>query len=105
MYDAAGINLLNEPLVGVGSVCRRQGTFEAKSILTGIRALGIQPHGFGVKVTGLRHYGLNLKSADSMAWSFGARFDPPIAGHTHKACNNCLEYALAWRKRTIKSMK
>ena len=105
MYDAAGIDLLNEPLVGVGSVCRRQGTREAQAIITTVRALGINPHGFGVKVSGLRRYGLGLESADSMSWSYGARFDTPMAGHTHKNCANCLEYALAWREQIVRSTR
>lgn len=97
MYEQAGMDLTQEPLVGVGSVCRRQGTREAHAILTMVRALGIKPHGFGVKVSGLKKYGLGLESADSMAWSFGARMNPPIKGHPHKTCANCLEYALRWR--------
>ena len=101
MYENAGIDLTAEPVVGVGSVCRRQGTREAQVILTTIRALGIKPHGFGVKVSGLKKYGLGLESADSMAWSYGARFNPPIEGHAHKTCANCLEYALNWRKKIL----
>jgi hypothetical protein len=101
MYENAGIDLTAEPVVGVGSVCRRQGTREAQVILTTIRALGIKPHGFGVKVSGLKKYGLGLESADSMAWSYGARFNPPIEGHTHKTCANCLEYALRWRQDIV----
>lgn len=101
MYEDAGFDLTAEPVVGVGSVCRRQGTRDAHAILTTIRALGIRPHGFGVKVSGLKKYGLGLESADSMAWSYGARYEPPMEGHQHKACNNCLEYALNWREKTL----
>jgi hypothetical protein len=42
---------------------------------------------------------------DSMAWSLGARFNPPLRGHTHKNCANCLEYALRWRAKVIAAGK
>jgi hypothetical protein len=56
-YAAAGIDLPNLPRVGVGSVCRRQDTDAARYIFTRLAGLGIRPHGFGVKTTGLRAYG------------------------------------------------
>ena len=55
MYAAAGIDLTAEPLVGLGSVCRRQATGEAHQIITALHRRGItRLHGFGVKILGLR---------------------------------------------------
>jgi len=64
--------------VGVGSVCKRQGSpRKVEAVLRAI--LEVRPdlrlHGFGVKLTSLKDAvvaGL-LYSADSMAWSFAAR--------------------------------
>lgn len=101
LYIKLGIDLFHAPLVGVGSVCRRQGTDEIRAVLLAIsRALpGVPLHGFGVKLRGLARYADLLASADSMAWSFDARRQAPLPDHTHKNCANCLEYALGWRKR------
>jgi len=100
-YADAGIDLSLEPTVGVGSVCRRQATAELVEIMRLIREAGISSHGFGVKAAGIHKCGDYMKSADSMAWSFTARYSPPMAGHTHKTCANCLEYALKWRQQLV----
>jgi hypothetical protein len=42
-----------------------------------------------------------LASADSLAWSFEARRAAPLAGCSHANCANCLQYATAWRERTL----
>lgn len=97
MYAARGVDLRQFPVVGIGSVCRRQSTDEIATIIRRISGMGIKLHGFGVKRGGLQKTPGLLKSADSLAWSFGARRKPPIPGHTHKNCANCMEYALKWR--------
>lgn len=98
MYEEAGVDLAAASLVGVGSVCRRQGTATASGIVSSLACLyGLRLHGFGFKLQGLRMCSGSLVSADSMAWSFSARRDSPLPGHTHKNCANCLEYALLWR--------
>lgn len=99
-YDRMGVDLKGQ-LVGVGSVCRRQHTEEIQTILFSLLAQGIRPHGFGVKVLGLRAFGGCLTSADSLAWSYNARMNKPLPGHQHKNCANCLEWALAWRERIL----
>lgn len=33
------------------------------------------------------------------AWSAAGRREPPLLGHRHRNCANCLEFALAWRER------
>jgi hypothetical protein len=64
--------------VGVGSVCKRNGTPEKiVEVLEAIHAEfpGLKLHGFGVKQTSLLHPAVRflLDTADSMAWSFAAR--------------------------------
>jgi hypothetical protein len=103
-YAVAGIDLAHAPLVGVGSICRRQATLRTGIILGTLAGLGLRLHGFGVKTTGLRAYQHHLASADSMAWSVGARFRPPLDGHAHKTCANCLEWALGWRDELLERL-
>lgn len=101
LYASAGIDLTSEPVVGVGTVCRRQSTVEGRQIIESIAARGISIHGFGVKVAGLREYGDTMTSSDSMAWSFGARRRPPLPGCQHRNCANCMRYAMEWRSRVV----
>lgn len=103
MYEAAGVRLTTDyPVVGVGSVCRRQNTEEIAAIFRELAQLDLPLHGFGVKTAGLARYGRWLTTADSMAWSYQARRNPPLPGCSgHKNCANCLTYALAWRDRVL----
>ena len=91
-YAAAGVDLAGEATVGLGSVCRRQATTEIAA-LVGRLSLSFRLHGFGVKGSGLARYGSWLTSADSLAWSYGARFNGGNA--------NGLADALAWYDRQI----
>lgn len=66
--------------VGVGSVCKRQG--DPAAVVRVLSAIHLQRpdlrlHGFGVKTTSLLHPGVreHLATADSMAWSFAARYE------------------------------
>jgi hypothetical protein len=100
-YEAAGVRLSTLPLVGVGTVCRRQHMGTASTILQSLHADGLRLHGFGLKLTGLRNAAQFLASADSMAWSYNARREPPMLGHTHKNCANCMPWAMGWRERAL----
>jgi hypothetical protein len=102
-YARAGIDLTTLPLVGVGSICRRQHTREAAGIVRQLWLDDIRIHGFGLKLQGLRAVGALLESADSMAWSFQARREKlNFCGAVgHRNCANCLPWALAWRERVI----
>jgi hypothetical protein len=101
MYAEAGIDLTVEPVVGLGSVCRRQATEEIGQIVITFADIGLRLHGFGVKTLGIAEYGDDLNSADSMAWSLDARRHDPLPGHTHKNCASCPEWALRWRQRVL----
>jgi|ThiBio_1000_plan_1041568.scaffolds.fasta_scaffold00807_16 hypothetical protein len=99
LYAQAGVRLADYPLVGLGSVCRRQATGEIETIVRSLGAV-LPIHGFGVKTEGIGRYARWLTSADSMAWSVAGRREPGCsAGHRSEA--NCQRYALAWRERVI----
>ena len=100
-YADAGVDLTREPVVGIGSICRRGQDVEIATIIRELHAAGLSLHAFGVRSRALRLNAECLTSADSLAWSARARRDDPIPGHTHKACSNCLEYALRWRDRQL----
>lgn len=106
MWATAGIDLPSMQRVGVGSVCRRQASDQIGEIVSSIAGRGISIHGFGVKMKGLEKYGHHLGSADSMAWSFGARRADPLPGCHHGKdgtgnCANCSRYALRWRSKLL----
>lgn len=102
LYEDRGVDLRREPLVGVGSVCRRQHTQEIHEVISAVRERAPRLHGFGIKTSGLSTYGSLLTSADSMSWSYAARRNPPLVGCSgHKNCANCLRYALQWRASIV----
>lgn len=103
LYEDADVDLRAVPVVGVGSVCRRQNTAEIAYIFRHLAGGGLRLHGFGVK-TGVGAYGKHLASIDSMAWSFKARKNPPLPGCSHKSCSNCSRYALQWRSDLLASL-
>lgn len=104
LYRAAGIDLAGEPLVGVGSVCRRQGTDEIRHLFEELHDCGLlNLHGFGLKTQGLMKSANLLTSADSMAWSYDGRRKPPLADCIgHRNCANCPRFALAWRAAMLR---
>lgn len=102
MFSAEGVDLEAEPVVGVGSVCRRQGTWAIEEVMATLAGLGLRLHGFGVKLRAFERYAEHLVSADSMAWSYQARREAgPMPGCSHRKCANCLRYALRWRARVV----
>jgi hypothetical protein len=107
MYVDAGVDLTHYPIVGVGSVCRRQATDEIGEVFEGLSYLDLAMHGFGVKKAGVQRYGHLLESADSMAWSDVARklrrpaLPQCVTAGRHKNCANCLTYALRWREELL----
>ena len=100
-YSAAGIDLASEPLVGLGTVCRRQATVSIALIVSMLRDMGVaRLHGFGVKAQGLAMVAGQLASADSLAWSLRGRNEPGCEpGHATEA--NCRSFALSWREELL----
>lgn len=93
MYQDASVDLAAEPVVGVGSVCRRSGTLEAARLLRYIADHGLRLHGFGIKGDTYRSCADVLASADSMAWSYQAR--------KQGRNGNSPDEAMAWRARLL----
>lgn len=102
LYGRAGVDLTACSLVGLGTVCRRQATREIGALVATLAESRLRLHGFGVKMSGLAAYGWALASSDSMAWSLDGRYTGNRCGGDHKACGNCLTFALAWRERVLR---
>jgi hypothetical protein len=103
MYSAAGIDLTLEPVVGMGTFCRRASLRPVQRIVRQLFDDGLKMHGFGVKSDGLPAIGDFLVSADSMAWSFSARrAGRNLCGVPHKSprCHHCRTWATMWADRT-----
>jgi hypothetical protein len=100
MYQAEGVDLWSLPVVGLGSVCRRQHTDMVENLIAELQPMRL--HGFGFKLKGLARVGGLLHSADSMAWSLAARKAEALSGCTHRNCANCQRYALLWRTRLMR---
>lgn len=85
-----GSRLAHEQWVGVGSVCKRNGS--PREIAAVLRAIkrersDLRLHGFGCKTTALQSQEVRalLHSADSMAWSYAARKQGRDANDWHEA--------------------
>jgi hypothetical protein len=114
LYKKAGIRLTDERVVGIGSVCRRQSTNEATTIMMSLAVSKLALHGFGFKKGGLANCHKFIASADSTAWSDTARRRAPLLGHDrpgphrpkgHINCANCVEYALQWREELLQEIR
>lgn len=112
LYRSAGVDLAAEPVVGIGSVCRRQATEEIRDVFREMVRAGVSCHGFGVKTLGFDLYREFLFSADSTAWSARARHHahevrrtlgpdanqrmPGCDNEAHASCANCYTWARSW---------
>lgn len=99
-YYAADVRLEDCPVVGLGSVCRRQNTAAIGALVREFTPW-LALHGFGCKTSGLAAYGQHLISADSLAWSYAGRREPAGCTPSHRNEANCPRYALAWRDRVL----
>lgn len=117
MYRAVGVDLSESEWVGVGSMCRRQGTIEAATILAALIRRGLRVHALGVKADGLKMLRMlltpwqweNMVRSDSAAWSSHAFHGKILMdGHYHgdktKNCANCPTYANVRRQETEASI-
>src|ERR1043165_8032490 len=83
-YQKAGIDLKKAPAVGIGSICRRQGTTRANALIATLHADGFRNlHAFGYKTRGLTLIHNFLQSSDSLAWSYRARRSEPLPECPH----------------------
>jgi len=103
LYERHGVHLEDEPLVLLGSMCRRQDTAEADQIVRSLAPLRL--HGFGVKTGGLAQFGHRLVSADSSSWSDDARRPKGAKvelGCSHRTCQNCPRRCAWAYERTVR---
>jgi hypothetical protein len=107
LYRDAGVDLWAEPVIGLGTVCRRSRAPEITLIVNELAGTGLRLHGFGMKSAGLARVGHLLASADSMAWSTRGRMawqherrQLCVGGH-RGSCANCRGWALGWRERVV----
>lgn len=98
------LDITAEPIVAVGSVCRRGQDDEIVKILDRLAREGLRLHAFGVRSSALERIADALISADSMAWSYRARRSEPLPGHTHKSCANCKDFALLWHAEQMRRL-
>lgn len=103
LYEQAGVHLECEPLVGVGTVCRRQHKAVIERTMRIFASRNLALHGFGVKLVGLGKYAETLSSSDSMSWSRRGRY---VAGCTpsHRTESNCLRFALSWYRHVQETL-
>jgi hypothetical protein len=122
LYEREGFDLAAEPLVGLGSVCRRQHLGGIYGLVIDLFISGIRLHGFGISKRGLPRLYEFLASADSMAWSYDARARrveghldeagkpirgvplPECKGKHRGSCANCPRYAMKWRAELLDSL-
>jgi hypothetical protein len=100
-YEKAGVRLKRMPLVGIGSIKTRMMSLMVANTIAWIASDGIRLHGFGMSLAGLELVASRgLASADSMAWSMGARRRPEDEGGS-----NSIEAALAYRTSVLAKLK
>jgi hypothetical protein len=105
MYANYGVDLRECGVVGVGSVCRRQGTGVMEPTIAELHRYGLRMHGFGFKKTGLLQIWRYFASSDSMAWSEHVRKNNKKLGScTHADCRNCICGAQAWREELYQEL-
>jgi len=114
MYKTYGFQLDKEQTVGVGSVCRRAKVDGMAKVFNNLAKQNYKLHGFGLKQDGIKLFGKDLTSSDSMAWSFGARmagrqglYSCGTKHETTKNCANCITWAQMWadKIKTIQENK
>lgn len=107
-YVRAGVNLAAAPLVGLGTVCRRQNAVIGAQLVGDLwRQTQLKLHAFGFKVTGILRARDWLYSTDSMAWSLDGRLSHGgrcAKVRDHAKCSNCLPYALKWRRKLMERL-
>ena len=102
LYRSAGVDLTRLPLIGLGSVCRRQSTGQIAVIVTTLASLG--PAAARVRDQNLRPAPVRPPAGLGRLDGLELRRPPAPAlpGCTgHRNCANCLAYATAWRARIL----
>lgn len=102
MHLKAGVNLIKEKIVGIGSVCRLQCKKMIGRVCRVMQRMGIRLHGFGFKFRELIHAHDAVETADSAAWVPKIKCKWSNLGgceHRAKCCKMC--FALKWREKLL----
>ncbi|MEV4055130.1 hypothetical protein AB0J55_28350 [Amycolatopsis sp. NPDC049688] len=100
-YEQRGVDLATAPW-WVSAVSADASTPPKSSRYCARSHSGYRLHAFGAKYLGLARYADIIASSNSLAWSFAARWQPPLSEcHGHRRCNNCVTFALRWRRKVL----
>lgn len=121
LYESRGFNLAQEPLIAVGSMCRRKGE-ELRMVPPLVEELarqGLNLHLLGVESGTLRKCVGHARQSDSTAWSYGAMrnhiYLPECRHGTYSYkkmarrvdwgnCANCPTYARRWYENQLRQL-
>jgi hypothetical protein len=100
LYDQAGVDLDEVPLVGLGSVCRRQATSEIEHLIRRLQPL---------PAARLRNQDVWAWPGTGTCWSRPtawpglrpAAVNPRAAPPSHRNEANCRRYALSWYDQVL----
>lgn len=100
-FERLGVDMATQPLIAVGSMCRRERTEEIQDVVTALRErTSRRLHGYGVKADAAELF----DDVDSMAWSDAARHrrtKNPACTAWHQVCTSCLVEAEDWHDRML----
>jgi hypothetical protein len=100
-YMKAGVNLRRAPMVGLGSI-KMKASLPLSVLISSLKQDGIKLHGFGLGLKSLEYFAASgVASADSTAWSVGARKRPMESGGDQ----NSLAAALQWREEIFAKLE
>lgn len=100
-YMKAGVNLRNAPMVGLGSIKKKE-SLPLSVLISSLKHEGIKLHGFGLGLKSLEYFAAKgVASADSTAWGVGARKRPGESGGDQ----NSLSAALLWREEIFSKLE
>jgi hypothetical protein len=107
MFAEYGVDLREQPTVGVGSVCRRTNFKGMSELFHDLHDYGLKMHGFGLKKDAFVKFGDCLQSSDSMAWVTWGRFEgnrgKNLCGTVHNTigCGHCFEWSQMWADSVV----
>jgi hypothetical protein len=65
----------------------------------------LSTHGWALDSGGFTELSTYGEWRTTPAWSYEGRRNPPMPGHGHKNCANCLDYARRWRTRLLDGLE
>lgn len=101
-FARLGVDLAGQPVIAVGSMCRREHTADIGAVVAALRQRTTgRLHGYGVKDDAVDLF----DDVDSMGWSAAARWrgtKHPACTAWHRSCVSCLVEAEAWHDERLR---